>query len=96
MDDFYLNLLDWNCDSNLAVALGDSVYLWNQSTNVVENLVQKSGEYSTICSVYWTYDQRHIAIGLETGCCEVYDSETLQLVRNLRGHSDRVASIASQ
>lgn len=28
-DDFYLNLLDWSARNTLAVALGQSVYLWN-------------------------------------------------------------------
>ena len=31
-DDFYLNLLDWGPGNTLAVALGDSVYLWNAET----------------------------------------------------------------
>lgn len=32
MDDYYLNLLDWSSTNILAVALGQTVYLWNAST----------------------------------------------------------------
>ena len=28
LDDYYLNLLDWGKNNVLAVALGDSIYLW--------------------------------------------------------------------
>lgn len=31
MDDYYLNLLDWSSSNMLAVALKQSVYLWNAS-----------------------------------------------------------------
>lgn len=29
VDDYYLNLLDWNSNNVLAAALGPTVYLWN-------------------------------------------------------------------
>jgi WD40 repeat protein len=28
-DDFYLNLIDWSCNNQLAVGLGNCIYLWN-------------------------------------------------------------------
>merc|ERR1719253_902868 len=40
MDDFYLNLLDWNQDNILAVALGQTVYLWNASNGHIQELMQ--------------------------------------------------------
>jgi len=40
MDDFYLNLLDWNSENILAVALGQTVYLWNASNGHIQELMQ--------------------------------------------------------
>lgn len=37
-DDFYLNLVDWSSANYLAVALGQSVYIWNACTSVVSKL----------------------------------------------------------
>ncbi|MBN9280718.1 MAG: hypothetical protein J0H37_00305 [Hyphomicrobium denitrificans] len=31
-DDYYLNVLDWGANNSLAVALAQSVYLWNADT----------------------------------------------------------------
>jgi len=35
-DDFYLNLVDWSAKNILAVALGQSVYIWNACTSTVD------------------------------------------------------------
>src|SRR6185437_10007515 len=56
LDDYYLNLLDWSAsaqpvrisctnstvfaDNVLAIALGQSVYLWNATTSSIEQLMQ--------------------------------------------------------
>lgn len=40
LDDYYLNLLDWNADNILAIALGQTVYLWNPETGDIEELCQ--------------------------------------------------------
>jgi WD40 repeat protein len=37
-DDFYLNLVDWSPANQLAVALGNSVYIWNANTASVAEL----------------------------------------------------------
>ena len=37
-DDFYLNLVDWSAQNNLAVALESSVYVWNATTSTVQEL----------------------------------------------------------
>jgi len=34
-DDFYLNLVDWSSLNVLAVALGNTVYLWSASSSKV-------------------------------------------------------------
>ena len=53
MDDFYLNLLDWNSENILAVALGQTVYLWNASNGHIQELMQASGSDNYITSISW-------------------------------------------
>lgn len=32
-DDYYLNVVDWSQSDNLAVGLGNAVYMWNYKSN---------------------------------------------------------------
>ena len=64
IDDYYLNLLDWNANNVLAVALGDSVYLWNASTGDITPLMQAQGNGVHITSIAWAPDgTNRMAIG---------------------------------
>jgi cell division cycle 20, cofactor of APC complex len=56
VDDFYLNLVDWNSQNVLAVALGTAVYLWNAGTGDIEQLMETSSEGDYITSVSWVTD----------------------------------------
>ena len=38
MDDYYLNLLSWSDTNVLAVALSETVYLWNASSGEIQEL----------------------------------------------------------
>uniref|UniRef100_A0A803KTZ5 CDC20/Fizzy WD40 domain-containing protein n=1 Tax=Chenopodium quinoa TaxID=63459 RepID=A0A803KTZ5_CHEQI len=67
IDDYYLNLLDWGKNNFLAIALENTVYLWDASTNTVRDLVTVSddegpitslrtlreGHQACICSLAW-------------------------------------------
>lgn len=52
MDDYYLNLLDWNSQNVLAVALGRTVYLWNSSTGSIEHV--RFVSISPQCLGHWS------------------------------------------
>ena len=52
-DDFYLNLVDWSSSNVLAVALAQSVYIWNANTNQHHELVDL-GERNRVTSVSWS------------------------------------------
>lgn len=60
MDDFYLNLLDWSSKNILAVALHNSVYLYNA------NNFQKSEvmieDLNVVTSVSWSLDGKYLGI----------------------------------
>ena len=37
-DDFYINVIDWSRSNNLAVGLGNTLYVWNFVTNDIKRL----------------------------------------------------------
>lgn len=94
MDDFYLNLLDWNSENILAVALGHTVYLWNASNGNIQELMQASGTDNYITSISWIQRGGFLAIGTQSADVQLWDTERLKQVRNMKGHKARVGSLA--
>ncbi|KAJ4456998.1 putative Cell division cycle 20.1; cofactor of APC complex [Paratrimastix pyriformis] len=94
-DDYYLNLLDWNQHNILAVALGNAVYLWNATTGDNDKLVELP-EGQLITSVSWCprHKSNIIAVGTSGKDVQLWDADRKMQMRNLRGHEDRVASLA--
>ncbi|KAK2076978.1 hypothetical protein QBZ16_005206 [Prototheca wickerhamii] len=88
LDDYYLNLLDWGSSNTLAVALGQSVYLWSASSGTCEELLRADeGEY--VSSVAWAADGRHVAVGLSGSVVQA-----ARPLRALRGHAARVGALS--
>ncbi|KAL6342730.1 hypothetical protein AAG906_016564 [Vitis piasezkii] len=80
IDDFCLNLMDWGSSNVLALALQNTVYLWDASNGSASELV--------------TFDGRYIAIGLKQFDVQLWDSTANRLLRTLRGgHQSRVGSL---
>jgi len=94
MDDFYLNLLDWNQDNILAVALGQTVYLWNATNGNIQELMQASGTDNYITSISWIQRGKFIAVGTNAAEVQLWDTERLKQVRNMKGHLARVGALA--
>ncbi|KAK5782626.1 cell division cycle 20.2, cofactor of APC complex-like isoform X1 [Gossypium arboreum] len=95
VDDFYLNLLDWGSSNVLAIALGNTVYLWDASDSSTSELVTVDDENGPVTSVSWAPDGRHIAIGLNNSEVQLWDSASNRQLRTLRGcHRSRVGSMA--
>jgi len=104
LDDYYLNLMDWSSTNLLAIGLAESVYVWNAATGDVTELchvgagngdasvLAEGDEY--ICSVKFTEDGSHLAVGLASGPIQVYDVAAGQLVRTMAGHPSRVPSLS--
>jgi cell division cycle 20-like protein 1 (cofactor of APC complex) len=92
-DDFYLNLVDWSSQNMLAVGLGTEVYIWSACTSRVTKLWET--QYGdTITSVAWSQKGRHLSVGLGWGEVQIYDTQSLKLVRTLDGHNGRVGACA--
>ncbi|XP_058224611.1 cell division cycle 20.2, cofactor of APC complex-like isoform X1 [Rhododendron vialii] len=95
MDDFYLNLLDWGSSNILAIALSNSVYLWDASDGSTNELVTVDEEIGPVTSIRWAPDGRHLAVGLNNSHVQLWDSlaSCKQLRTLTEGHRSRVGSL---
>jgi cell division cycle 20-like protein 1 (cofactor of APC complex) len=64
-DDFYLNLIDWSSNNQLAVGLGHCIYLWNADTSKVTKLCELQNDFVT--SVGWAPNGLTLAVGCNKG-----------------------------
>jgi len=90
-DDFYLNLLDWSSKNVLAIVLGSTIYLWNAETGQ-NNVLTESIE--NICSINWMNSGTCLAVGLESGAVQLWDTNRSELLRTMTGHTDRVTALS--
>ena len=74
IDDFYLNLLDWSQSNILAVALSQSVYVWNDCTKAVTEVVRVE-EGNMISSVSFSDIGRgnYLSVGTLKGEVQIWD-----------------------
>ncbi len=79
LDDYYLNLLDWSANNVLAVALGNTVYLWDATTSSIEELLVVDEE-GPVTSVSWASDGKYLAVGLNNSVVQLWDSQSLRQV----------------
>jgi cell division cycle 20, cofactor of APC complex len=94
VDDFYLNLLDWSSQNILAIALNQTAYLMDVSNKNISCIQPKSSDW-LITSLSWmNHNKSYIAIGMENGAVEVWDTEVRKFVRELGGHTSRVSSLS--
>jgi cell division cycle protein 20 (cofactor of APC complex) len=97
VDDYYLNLISWSADNVLAVALAHCVYLWNASTGEIHHLASIEGDDDYVTSVSWCTvpgQSKYLAIGTNSNMVQLWDTQASRMIRTLRGHTGRVASIA--
>jgi cell division cycle 20, cofactor of APC complex len=97
MDDYYLNLLSWSDSNVLAVALQDTVYLWNAQSGDITELCHFDGDgaNSHISSVSWVQQGgAHLAVGCSNGATQLWDVHAVKQLRSMDGHSDRVGALA--
>ena len=96
LDDYYINLLSWSDTNLLAVALGQTVHLWNATSGEVHELctVEDGTTDSYVSSVSWVQEGgAHLAIGTSAGTTQLWDVQACKQLRSMVGHSDRVGSL---
>jgi len=80
----------------LAVALAQTVYLWNAGTGEINELMtfEDSAE-SYVSSLSWVQEGgQHIAIGCSDGRTQLWDVGSEKQLRSMDGHSERVSSMS--
>lgn len=90
VDDYYLNLLDWSCNNQVAIGLGQSVYVWSAETGEVSSLLESSSD-TYISSLKWSGDGAYVSVGLGTGEVQIWDVEEQTKLRSMFGHESRVS-----
>lgn len=93
-DDYYLNLLDWNCNNILAIGLRNEVFLWNGTTGSIDKIDCLNNANSLVTSVNWTADGSHLAIGTDENTVQLWDAGRMARARTLTGHSARVSALS--
>lgn len=93
-NDFYLNLLDWSSRNMLAVALHNSIYLWDATQGDIIFLMKLEREEDYICSVSWTKEGSYLAIGTSDCKVQLWDVENQKRLRSMASHTARVASLS--
>ncbi|KAK3602235.1 hypothetical protein CHS0354_032875 [Potamilus streckersoni] len=93
LDDYYLNLLHWSSTNFMAVALGNSVYIWNASTGTIVQLmeIEEADEY--VSCVRWVKEGTCLAVGLSEGKVQLWDAGQQKLMRTMTGHSSRIGTL---
>ncbi|GMM32800.1 ubiquitin-protein transferase activating protein [Saccharomycopsis crataegensis] len=91
VDDYYLSLLAWSSDNLLAVALENSVYIWQASIGSVNLLTTCD---VLITSLSWSDDGSYLSIGKDNGMIEVWDIEDNTKLRTMRSSDTRIVNHA--
>ncbi|KMZ65737.1 Cell division cycle 20.1, cofactor of APC complex [Zostera marina] len=95
VDDYYLNLIDWGSANILAIALRNTVYLWDDSIGSTSELMTVDEENGPVTSVNWAPDGKHIAVGMNSSDVQLWDSTSNSLLRTFKGaHCSRVGALA--
>ncbi|KAI6783289.1 WD repeat-containing protein slp1 [Emericellopsis cladophorae] len=89
IDDYYLNLLDWSSQNQVAIGLERSVYVWSADEGSVECLLETTPD-TYISSVKWSGDGAYVGVGLGTGEVQIWDVAESTKIRSMYGHDTRV------
>uniref|UniRef100_A0A9L0JXL6 Cell division cycle 20B n=1 Tax=Equus asinus TaxID=9793 RepID=A0A9L0JXL6_EQUAS len=93
-NDYYLNILDWNFQNLVAIALGSSVCIWNgENHNGIENMdLNLTCNY--VSSVSWIKEGSCLAVGTSEGEVQLWDVVTKKRLRNMLGHLSVVGALS--
>ncbi|CAE8630060.1 unnamed protein product [Polarella glacialis] len=92
VDDFYSHPLDWSSRNSVAVALADSVFLFDAASGRTEKLMQLAA--GNVTTLRWTTDGGHLSVGTSSGEVQIWDPCAQRQLRNLRGHAGRLGALA--
>jgi len=87
-------LLDWSLNNVLSIALNNTIYLWNATDSSISELLTATDDQGPITSLSWAPDAKHMAVGLNDANVQLWDSAANRQLRNMKGHTARVGSLA--
>ncbi|XP_031792858.1 cell division cycle protein 20 homolog B [Sarcophilus harrisii] len=93
-DDYYLNILDWNSEGLLALALGSAVHIWNGESHDGMGSIDLSPYCNYISSISWIKEGGYLAIGTSEGEVQLWDVMTKKRLRNMVGHISVVGALS--
>ena len=93
VDDYYLNVLDWSCNNQVAIGLDRSVYVWSADSGTVSSLLETPTD-TYISSLKWSNDGAYVSVGLSSGEVQIWDVEDQTKVRSMMGHESRVSAMS--
>ncbi|XP_036602628.1 cell division cycle protein 20 homolog B [Trichosurus vulpecula] len=93
-DDYYLNILDWNSEGLLALALGSAVHIWNGESHKRMGSIDLSPWSNYVSSVSWIKEEACLAIGTSEGEIQLWDVVTNKKLRNIVGHISVVGALS--
>lgn len=91
-DNFYGHPIDWSSRNVIAVALSETVFLFDAASGHTEKLCELSS--GTVTSLRWTGEGAHLSVGTTIGEVQLWDSLQARQLRCLRGHSGRLGALA--
>ena len=92
-DDFYLHLIDWSRNNHMAVALHDTVFIWNAADGSIQELYSKSSDTDYISCVSWVTEGNYLAIGDSEASVDLWDVSSSKMMRSMKSHADRITSL---
>jgi cell division cycle protein 20 (cofactor of APC complex) len=92
--DFYLNVLDWSSQNVIAIALGETVYLWNANDGTIHELLSTTLPNDYISSLSWSSDGIHLSVGTAMNQIQIWNIVTRQRIRTVRNDFGRIAATA--
>ncbi|XP_031413083.1 cell division cycle protein 20 homolog B, partial [Meleagris gallopavo] len=93
-DDYYLNILDWNLQNLIAVALGSAAYIWNGKTLQGIESIDLNSSSKYISSLAWIKEGTCLAVGTSDGEVQLWDIERKRRLRNMFGHLSVVGALS--
>ncbi|XP_051783997.1 cell division cycle protein 20 homolog B-like [Erpetoichthys calabaricus] len=93
-DDYYLNLLDWNAQNSVAIALDASVCIWSTEHCRLMCEIHMNSNSKYASSIAWIKDGSCLAVGTSDGEVQLWDIETRKRLRNMCGHTSVVGALS--
>uniref|UniRef100_G1MXM1 Cell division cycle 20B n=1 Tax=Meleagris gallopavo TaxID=9103 RepID=G1MXM1_MELGA len=90
----YLNILDWNLQNLIAVALGSAAYIWNGKTLQGIESIDLNSSSKYISSLAWIKEGTCLAVGTSDGEVQLWDIERKRRLRNMFGHLSVVGALS--